>query len=97
MDRIKYLQKKAIERRMDLLIMIHEAKGGHTGGSLSSVDILTVLYYKVMRIDPKNPKWEDRDRFVLSKGHSVEGYYTILADLGFFPKEELKTLRWLKD
>ena len=76
---------------MDLLEMICEAGGGHTGGSLSSVDILVALHYGVMRIDPLNPKWADRDRFILSKGHSVEGYYTILADLGFFPKEELKT------
>ena len=70
--------------------MIFNAKTGHTGGSLSSVDILVALYYEMMKIDPKNPKWEARDRFVLSKGHSVEGYYTILADLGFFPKSELK-------
>ena len=91
MDRIKYLQKKAIERRMDLLQLIYDAKGGHTGGSLSSVDIITALYYEVMRIDVKKPKMKERDRFILSKGHSVEGYYTVLADLGFFPVEELKT------
>lgn len=85
------LKKKAIERRIDLLTLIYEAKGGHTGGALSSTDILVALHYGVMKIDPANPKWVDRDRFVLSKGHSVEGYYAILADLGFFPKEELKT------
>lgn len=91
MDREKFLRIKALERRKDLIAMIYGAKGGHTGGSLSSLDILVTLYYEIMSIDPKNPRWEDRDRFVLSKGHSVEGYYTILADLGFFPKEELKT------
>lgn len=96
MHSIKKLKKIAIERRMDLLKMIYEAKGGHTGGALSSTDILVALYYEIMNIDPKNPKWEDRDRFVLSKGHSVEGYYAILADLGFFPKEELKTFSQYK-
>ncbi len=88
---IQELRKKAVERRMDLVQMIYDAKTGHTGGALSSLDILVTLYYEIMNIDPQNPKWDDRDRFVLSKGHSVEGYYTILADLGFFPKEELKT------
>ena len=90
MDRIKYLENKAIQIRKELLQMIYDAKTGHTGGSLSSVDILVALYYEIMKIDPENPKWESRDKFVLSKGHSVEGYYTILADLGFFPKDELK-------
>jgi len=90
LDKIKFLQNKAIQIRKELLQMIYNAKTGHTGGSLSSVDILVALYYEIMKIDPKNPKWKARGRFVLSKGHSVEGYYTILADLGFFPKEELK-------
>lgn len=96
MHSIKELKKIAIERRMDLLKMIFESKGGHTGGALSSTDILVALYYEIMNIDPKNPKREDRDRFVLSKGHSVEGYYAILADLGFFPKEELATFSQYK-
>ena len=91
MNTIRDLERIAIERRMDLIQLIYDAKGGHTGGALSSVDILVSLYYSVMKIDPINPKWEQRDRFILSKGHSVEGYYTILSDLGFFPKEELKT------
>lgn len=90
LDRIKFLKNKAIQIRKELLQMIYNAKTGHTGGSLSSVDILVALYYEIMKIDPKSPKWKSRDRFVLSKGHSVEGYYTILADLGFFPKDELK-------
>jgi transketolase len=85
------LELKAKQIRKDLLTMIYEAKAGHTGGSLSSTDILTVLYYSIMRVNPQNPKWEDRDRFIMSKGHSVEGLYCILADKGFFPKEKLKT------
>jgi transketolase len=90
MNTIK-LQEKAIQIRMDLLQMIHHAKTGHTGGSLSNTDILTALYYKVMRIDPQHPKWDGRDRFIASKGHSVESLWCILADLGFFDKEELST------
>jgi len=90
LGRIKLLKNKAIQIRKELLQMIYDAGTGHTGGSLSSVDILVALYYEIMKVDPKKPKWELRDRFVLSKGHSVEGYYTILADLGFFPKNELK-------
>lgn len=76
---------------MDLLQMIHRAKAGHTGGSLSNTDILTALYYRVMNVDPANPAWEERDRFILSKGHSVESLWCILADRGFFPREELAT------
>lgn len=86
-----FLEKKANQIRCDLLNMIYEAKAGHTGASLSCADIMTVLFYAVLRLDPQNPKWPDRDRFILSKGHAVEVYYCILADLGFFPKEELKT------
>lgn len=88
---IQFLKRKATEIRMDLLTMIYEAGTGHTGGSLSNTDILTVLYYHIMKVDPKNPKWADRDRYVQSKGHAVESYWSILADKGFFPKEELKT------
>lgn len=89
MDKIKELKKRAIEARIDLIKMIYNARAGHTGGSLSSTDIIVALYYGVMRFDIHNPKWEDRDRFILSKGHSVEAYYTVLANIGFFPKEEL--------
>ncbi|WP_299095063.1 transketolase [uncultured Metabacillus sp.] len=91
MEEITFLKRKAAEIRMELLTMIYNARTGHTGGSLSNTDILTVLYYKIMNIDPSNPKWEDRDRYVQSKGHSVESLWAILADKGFFPKEELKT------
>ncbi|WP_419872835.1 transketolase [Candidatus Pristimantibacillus sp. PTI5] len=85
------LKAKAANIRMDLLRMIHNAKTGHTGGSLSNTDILTALYYRIMKLDPQNPKWDKRDRFIASKGHSVESLWCILADLGFFPKEELQT------
>ncbi|WNQ13138.1 transketolase [Paenibacillus aurantius] len=85
------LQLKAAQIRKDLLTIIHRAKTGHTGGSLSNTDILTALYYRVMNIDPDHPQDENRDRFVLSKGHSVESLWSILADRGFFAKEELLT------
>lgn len=85
------LARLANQRRADAITMIHRAGAGHTGGALSAADMLTVLYYHVMRIDPAAPDWPDRDRFILSKGHSVEGLWAILADLGFIPKEEMKT------
>lgn len=91
MQDITFLKRKAIEIRMDLLKMIYEAGTGHTGSSLSNTDILVALYYAVMNVDPLNPKWEDRDRYIQSKGHAVESYWTVLADKGFFPKEELQT------
>ena len=72
---------------------VHSAKSGHPGGSLSSADIFTYLYFEEMNVDPANPKWEDRDRFVLSKGHVAPGLYSTLAEKGYFPKEDLKTLR----
>lgn len=85
------LRKKAVQIRRDLLAMIYHGKAGHTGGALSSVDILVALYYAVMKLDPANPHWQDRDYFIMSKGHSVEGLFCILADQGFFPKDELQT------
>ncbi|SEK96243.1 transketolase [Paenibacillus sp. OK003] len=85
------LKVKAAQIRMDLLTIIHRAKTGHTGGSLSNTDILTALYYDIMNIDPSHSKWEDRDRFIASKGHSVESLWCVLADRGFFPREELET------
>ncbi len=81
----------ASQRRADAVTMIYRAKTGHTGGAMSSLDILTALYYDVLAIRPQEPGWPDRDRFLLSKGHSVEGYLAVLADRGFFPKEELRT------
>lgn len=86
-----YISTKANQRRADVITMINRANTGHTGGALSVLDILSVLYYDVMNISPENLHDVDRDRFLLSKGHSVEGYLAILADLGFIPKEELRT------
>lgn len=91
MPDITSLQKKAYQIRKELLKMIYGSRAGHTGGSLSETDILTTLFYSVMRLDASRPDWEERDRFILSKGHSVEAYYVILADLGFFSKQELET------
>jgi transketolase len=90
---IKDLEEKARLFRRLILEMTFKAGSGHPGGSMSAVDILTALYYHEMRVDPKNPMWEDRDRFVLSKGHVCPALYAILAELGFFPKEALWTLR----
>jgi transketolase len=89
------LQKMAVEIRKNLLMSLHAAKAGHPGGSLSAADLFTYLYFEEMNVDPKNPKWEDRDRFVLSKGHTAPGLYAALALKGFFPVEDLITLRKL--
>ena len=85
------IKRLADERRADAATMICRAKTGHTGGAMSALDILSTLYYHVLRVRPDAPDWPERDRFLLSKGHSVEGYYALLADRGFFPKEELQT------
>ena len=87
------LEKTANEIRKSIVTAVHSAKSGHPGGSLSSADIFTYLYFEEMNVDPANPKWEDRDRFVLSKGHVAPGLYSTLAEKGYFPKEDLKTLR----
>jgi transketolase len=87
------LQAIAREVRLHIVGMIHQAQSGHPGPALSAADILTALYFEVMRIDPQNPHSEDRDRFVLSKGHSCPVLYAVLALRGYFPVEELKTLR----
>lgn len=89
------LQKVAVEVRKNLLIGLHAAKAGHPGGSLSAADIFTYLYFEEMNVDPKNPKWAERDRFVLSKGHTAPGLYATLALKGYFPVEEMTTLRKL--
>lgn len=89
------LQKMANEVRKGIVTSVHSAKAGHPGGSLSAADMFTYLYFEEMNIDPKNPKMEDRDRFVLSKGHTAPGYYAALANRGYFPVEDLKTLRHL--
>lgn len=87
------LQKMAVEVRKGIVTSVHSAKAGHPGGSLSAADIFTYLYFEEMNIDPKNPKWENRDRFVLSKGHTAPGLYSALANRGYFPVEDLLTLR----
>ena len=89
----KQLQINACKVRMGIIESAHSAKAGHPGGSLSATEMFTYLYFKEMNIDPKNPKWENRDRFVLSKGHTAPGLYSTLANRGFFPVEDLKTLR----
>ena len=89
------LQKIANEVRKDIVTAVHAAKAGHPGGSLSAADLFTYLYFQEMNIDPKDPKKADRDRFVLSKGHTAPGLYSALAERGYFPKEDLKTLRHL--
>ena len=89
------LQKIANEVRKDIVTAVHAAKAGHPGGSLSAADVFTYLYFEEMNIDPKNPKMENRDRFVLSKGHTAPGLYSALANRGYFPVEELTTLRKL--
>ena len=87
------LQVQACKIRMGVIEAVHGAKAGHPGGSLSASDMFTYLYFKEMNVDPANPKWEDRDRFVLSKGHTAPGLYSALAHRGFFPVEDLPTLR----
>jgi transketolase len=87
------LKKTAVEVRKGIIEGVHAAKAGHPGGSLSATEVFTYLYFEEMNIDPKNPKKADRDRFVLSKGHTAPGLYSALAQRGFFPVEDLKTLR----
>ena len=91
----KELQKIANEVRKGIVTAVHAAKAGHPGGSLSAADIFTYLYFEEMNIDPKDPKNPDRDRFVLSKGHTAPGLYSVMAQRGYFPVEELTTLRKL--
>ena len=94
MDKLR-LQKTAVSVRKGIIEAVHSAKAGHPGGSLSAADIFTYLYFEEMHIDPKEPKNPDRDRFVLSKGHTAPGLYATLANRGYFPVEDLKTLRKL--
>ena len=90
---INFLQEKAKEIRRGIIEQVYKAQSGHPGGSLSIADILTVLYFKEMNIDVKNPQWEDRDRLVLSKGHCSPALYSCLANKGYFEKEKLQTFR----
>lgn len=90
-EKIKYLEKMAHQIREDLVGMFREAGRGHIGGSLSIVEVLVALYFYIMKVDPKNPKWPDRDRLVLSKGHAAATWYAVLAEKGFFSKDLLFT------
>ena len=92
---IVHIKEKAKEVRKLIIRMTYEAKSGHPGGSLSAADILTYLYFREMNVDPRNPDWADRDRFVLSKGHASPGLYAVLALKGFFPIDHLMTFRKL--
>ncbi|MEW6276044.1 MAG: transketolase [Bacillota bacterium] len=94
-EKIAWLENKAREIRAHIIKMTAAAGSGHPGGSLSAADIVTTLYFHLMRIDPQNPSWPDRDRFVLSKGHAAPLLYAVLAERGFFPVAELLTLRKL--
>lgn len=92
-QKTNFLEKTATIVRKNIIEQVYEASSGHPGGSLSCTDILTNLYFNEMRVDPKNPNWENRDRFVLSKGHCSPCLYAVLAEKGFFPKEELVKFR----
>ena len=92
MDNLQ-LQKHALEVRKGIVSSTHAAGAGHPGGALSSTEVMTYLYFEEMNVDPADPKKADRDRFVLSKGHSAPGYYSVLAEKGYIPKEDLLTLR----
>lgn len=92
-DRIQELKRIGNQARQDIVQMIYEAQSGHVGGSFSVIDILTVLYYAVMNVNPQNPSWSDRDRLVLSKGHAAPALYATLMRRGYFPAEVIHTLR----
>lgn len=90
---VKELEKQCIELKKKVITMVYKAQSGHPGGSLSAADFVTAAYFREMNIDPQNPKWEDRDRFILSKGHVCPIQYAALATLGYFEESELDTLR----
>src|SRR5499433_763076 len=89
------LRETAARLRIDIIEMISRAGSGHPGGSLSAIDIITCLYFSRMRHDPRRPDWPERDRFILSKGHAVPALYAVMAEAGYFPRQELMTLRRL--
>lgn len=94
-EKIAHLEEKARNLRVSIVKTLHKSQSGHTGGSLSAIDLVTALYFHAMRHDPENPLWEERDRFVLSKGHAAPAQYVALAEAGYFPKEDLMMLRRL--
>lgn len=91
--KLNFLKDKALDIRREIVRMVYRAKSGHVGGSLGAADLLVALYYHLMEHDPKNPDWQERDRFILSKGHCTPVIYAVLADCGYFPKEDLLTFR----
>src|SRR5512139_1671567 len=95
LQRLEELKQIAARARARVLISVHNAGGGHVGGPLSCTDMLVALYFHVLNIDPARPGWEDRDRFILSKGHSTIGLYAVLAERGYFPVEELLTFDFI--
>lgn len=94
-EKIEQLEEKARELRVSIVKTLHKSQSGHTGGSLSAIDIVAALYFHEMRHDPENPQWEERDQFVLSKGHAAPALYVTLAKAGYFPEEDLMMLRRL--
>ena len=94
-EKIEFLEEKARTLRVSIVKTLHKSQSGHTGCSLSAIDMITALYFHVMRHDPENPQWEERDRFILSKGHAAPAQYVALAEAGYFPKEDLMMLRRL--
>jgi len=94
-EKIELLVEKARELRVSIVKTLHKSQSGHTGGSLSAIDIVAALYFHEMRHDPENPQWAERDRFVLSKGHAAPALYVTLAKAGYFPEEDLMMLRRL--
>uniref|UniRef100_A0A831UCA4 Transketolase n=1 Tax=Geobacter metallireducens TaxID=28232 RepID=A0A831UCA4_GEOME len=94
-EKIAQLQEKARQLRVDIVKALHKSQSGHTGGSLSAIDMVTALYFHTMRHNPADPAWPERDRFVLCKGHAAPALYVALAEAGYFPKEDLMTLRRL--
>jgi len=92
-DKTTFLRGKAKEIRRSIVEMVYGAASGHVGGSLGAADLVVALYYGIMRHDPRNPSWPDRDRFILSKGHCTPVIYAVLADCGYFPKEDLEQFR----
>src|SRR5690242_5644394 len=92
---IDRLREISARLRLDIIDMLHKAGSGHPGGSLSVIDVLTALFFARMRHDPQRPDWPDRDRLILSKGHAVPALYAVMAEAGYFPHEELSTLRKL--
>jgi len=94
-DKIANLEETARNLRVSIVRTLHKSQSGHTGGSLSAIDMITALYFHKMRHNPENPQWKERDRFVLSKGHAAPAQYVTLAEAGYFPKEDLMMLRRL--